>query len=254
MRLACSTASFPLESTARAIVRAAWAGFRSVEIPFAEELAGPEREAELRQRLSEDEIQLAALQAGELGATDIAAALAAAGTVGRAALAAQRLDARQVVVTAPATGTVEHLAAGLVSLLNVIAEVPAQVCVVNRAGTLVATAADMADLRRRVPGERLGLALDPGEAVRAGWDPAALEELPELPAYVYLNDAAGGVLVPPGAGEVEWPRLAGALRAAGYSGYVTLRLEGAEPWAIEPAAKEARSLAQDWLGIDAFEA
>jgi sugar phosphate isomerase/epimerase len=253
MRLACSTTSFPAESTSRAITRAAWAGFRAVEIPFGEELTNAEGEAALRQRLSGDELELAAFSAGELGAMDMAAALAAAGTIGRAALLANRMDARQVVVTAPESGTIEHLGAGLTSLLNVIAAVPVRVCIANRAGTLVATVGDLAELRRRVPGDGLGLTLDPGEAVRAGWDPAELERLPELPTYVYLDDAAGGALAPPGMGEVDWPGLASALRGANYGGYVTLRLAGADPWAVEPAAKEARSLAQDWLGLDGLE-
>src|SRR5207247_9628155 len=102
-----------------------------------------------------------------------------------------------------------------------------------RAGSLLAGPEGMAELRRRVPDDRLELALDPAEALRGGWDPAALERLPELPRYLYLNDLAGGEPAPPGGGELDWPRLAEALRSAGYDGFVTLRMAGAEPWAVE---------------------
>src|SRR5205807_10597479 len=119
----------------------------------------------------------------------------------------------------------------------------------SRAGRRLAGPEAIAELRRRVPDERLELALDPAEALRAGWDPAALERLPELPRYLYLNDLAGGQPAPPGSGELDWPGLAAALRAVGYDGFVTLRLEGAAPWSAEPAAREARAMAEEWFGL-----
>ena len=80
---------------------------------------------------------------------------------------------------------------------------------------------------------------------------AGLELLPEVPACVYLNDARGDRVVPPGEGEVDWPGLAAALRERGFAGPAILALEGAEPWAVEPAAKEGRALAEEWFGVSA---
>src|SRR5205823_5797956 len=113
-------------------------------------------------------------------------------------------------------GSMEHLAAGLITLLQALAEVPVRIAVVNRAGSLLAGPEAMAELRRRVADDRLELALDPVEARRAGWNPEALERLPELPRYLYLNDLAGREPAPPGEGALDWPSLAAALRAAGY--------------------------------------
>jgi sugar phosphate isomerase/epimerase len=251
MRLACSTSSFPHEALPRALARVAWAGYRAVELALGGAVPEGDAAEELAARLAANELEVAAVHAGELGARDPEEALEAAGRVGRAALLAQRLDGPRVVVEAPAAGTVEHLAAGLVTLLRVLEEVPVTLCLANRAHSMASTPAELAELRRRVPGDRLAFALDPAEAWREGWDAAdALARLPERPQVVYLNDCAGPALVPPGEGEVQWPRLAAALRAAGYDGFLTLRLNGAEPWAVEPAAKEARLRAAEWFDLD----
>lgn len=253
MRLACSTASFPLENVSRAIARAAWAGFDAVEFAAAvDELAGLEREEELAQRLEADEVDLAAVHAGPLGAGGAEHALDVGGRIGRTALAAHRLGARLLMATAPESGQLEHLAGGLGMLTGVLADVPVRICLANRSGTLVAAPEQMHALQRLLAGAPIGWALDPGEALRAGWDPCGVERLPDAPAYVYLTDAAGGRHVPPGSGEVDWPALAAELRASRFDGYVTLRLQGADPWEVEPAAKEARALAQEWFGLDAL--
>jgi sugar phosphate isomerase/epimerase len=250
MRLACSTSSFPGESLARAIARVSWAGYRAVELALGELRVDAISGEELEERLQANELELAGIHAGALGASDAEATLAAAGEVGRAALLIQRLRGERVVVRAPEEGSIEHLAAGLVTLLGVLAAVPVRVSVVNAAGSLVAEPAQMADLCRRVESPRFGLALDPAQALIARWEPVeALPGLPLAPEYVYLDDARGGEGAPPGEGEVDWPGLASALRAEGFDGTLTLRLRGAEPWAAEPAAREARSLAQEWFDL-----
>src|SRR5262245_24000382 len=128
MRLACSTSSFPAEPLPRALARAAWAGYRAVELALGETLPDEEAAAELAARLAANELEVAAIHAGTLGAQDAEAALAAAGRVGRAVLLAQQLDGPRVVVDAPAEGAMEHLAAGLVMLLRVLEEVPVTLC------------------------------------------------------------------------------------------------------------------------------
>lgn len=256
MRLACSTASFPMEHLPNAVARVAWAGYRVVEIalPGGEPDLLDERHDDPGERLRASELDLAALHAGVLEGGAEEAALESAGRVGRAAVRAGELGAGQVVIAAPAKGDVAGLAAALNSLLRALEAVPVAILAANQAGTLLATPGDFAALRQQVPSPRFGLALDPGEAVRAGWNPArALERLPETPRYLYLTDARGVETVPPGDGEVGWPALAKALRDAGYDGFATLRLSGAEPWAVEPAAREARFLAQEWFGLEPFD-
>lgn len=252
MFLACSTASFPLENLPRGIARVSWAGYRAVELALpGGEPERAEGESELAERLAANELRLAAVQAGELGAADAEAALSAAGRIGRAALLAVKLGGERVVATAPAEGSRETLAAGVGQLLDALAEVPVRIAVANRAGSLIASPNEMGDLVRRVDSPRLEIAFDPGEALIAGWRPApTLVELPATPGYVYLDDARGGHPAPPGMGDVDWPELARALRQAGYDGYLTLRLAGADPWAVEPAAKEARFAALQWFELD----
>jgi sugar phosphate isomerase/epimerase len=250
MRLACSTSSFPGESLGRAIARVSWAGYRAVEVALGELRVDAVSGEDLEERLPANQLELAAIHAGVLGAGDADTALSAAGEIGRAALLAHRVRGERVIVQAPDRGSVEHLAAGLVTLLGVLVDVPVRLCVVNIAGTLVAEPAQMTDLCRRVESPRFGLALDPAEALLAGWNPAgAVPGLPLALEYVYLDDARGGKTVPPGEGEVGWPALAAALRREGFDGYLTLRLRGAEPWAAEPAARDARSLAQEWFDL-----
>ncbi len=302
MRIACSTASFPSEGLERARARAAWAEFRAVEVALPDgDPAGVDPEA-LRRCLNLSDLEVAALDAGELGALESEAALMAAARIGRAALLARQLEAPRVVVRAPAIGSLVELAAGLARLLGALEEVPVRIAVANRAGSLLALPEELAELWRLVgewadsqagkpaplvgwadtqagkpapleeplverrgsgghpslrslPPSRwladcLEVALDPADAVLARWDPArALERLPESPRYLYLNDARGGEPVPPGEGDVDWRRLALAL-AGSLPSFLTLRLAGAEPWAVEPAAREARFLAEEWFPLE----
>src|SRR5438105_5291293 len=117
-RLACSTGTFPQEPIARSLARVAWAGFDAVEF----ELPGGgmvelDRD-DLTARLRANELDLAAIHAGLLGAGGAEEALEAAGRIGRAALLARELDGSRVIVQAPDNGSIEHLAAGLVTLLT----------------------------------------------------------------------------------------------------------------------------------------
>src|SRR5918912_183714 len=70
----------------------------------------------------------------------------------------------------------------------------------------------------------------PAEALLAEWDPLDLDALPAAPAYVYLNDAADGRVVPPGEGGLDLERLGAALEERGFEGSVCLRLQNADPW------------------------
>src|SRR4029453_1098249 len=101
------------------------------------------------------------LRAGELGAQDAQEALAAAGRIGRAVVLAQRLACDRVVVAAPAGGDLEPLTAGLEMLLRALGDVPVAVCVVNHAGSLLATPEVLAELRGRIASPRPEFALDP---------------------------------------------------------------------------------------------
>ncbi len=246
MQLACSTLSFPEERLDMALARVAWAGYTAAEVALAVE-PYPEEEW-LRGRLRAEELELAAVFAGELPRGAGEAALPALARIGRAAAQARALDAAVVVLTAPAEGEPAEVAAALGLLDRALGDLPIDVCVVNGTGTVLAS---VEDLRRfweaGLPG-RGHLALDPAQAALAGWDPADLDVLPELPRHVYLTDARNGRPVPPGEGDVELPALADALRLRGYAGAVCLRLENADPWAVEPVARETRVLAGGWFG------
>ena len=71
--------------------------------------------------------------------------------------------------------------------------------------------------------------------------------LPALPRHVYLNDAAGDRVVPPGEGRLDLAGLGQALRERGYGGAVCLALENADPWAVEPVAREIAEAAREWF-------
>ncbi|HEU4753989.1 MAG TPA: sugar phosphate isomerase/epimerase [Armatimonadota bacterium] len=244
MRLACSLSAFAEDRFEIAMAKVAWAGFKAVELSLAREL--PAGEA-LRARLRAEEIELAALEAGEapLGVDD--AALEALGGIGRAAALTRALDGGVVVLSAPAEGELPELARALAALHRALGELPVDLCLANRAGTLLSAREELQRLWDHGVPERVGLALDPAQAVLAGWDPLDLDALPELPRHVYLNDLRGGRVVPPGEGELNLSGFAKELRLRGYSGAVTLTLENADPWAVEPIARESRERAEDWF-------
>jgi len=94
----------------------------------------------------------------------------------------------------------------------------------------------------------VGLALDPGQALLAGWNPTALEALPELPRHVYLNDARAGSIASPGDGDLSLDALGESLRQNGYGAAVSLLLENGDAWDVEPLARELRAGAEAWFG------
>ena len=242
MRFACSTASFPEDRLEIAIAKTGWAGYDGVELPFPAELP---TEDELRYYLRANELELAAIHAGVLPLGG-EAALAELARLGRSAALTRALDGAVIVVTAPAEGALEALLSSLRLLDRALRDVAVDVCLAHRTGTLLPDPGALAELwSLRLP-ERVGLALDPGQALLAGWDPLELEALPELPRHVYLTDAAGGRPVPPGEGALDLDCLGAALRTNGYGGSVVLRLENADPWAVEPLAKELRELMGGW--------
>lgn len=242
LRFAASTASLPADSLTLALAKIAWAGFEGVELAAPE---GASPEAEARARLAAEELTAAAVHAGPLPETS--EDLEALGRVGRAAALARALDGGLVVVEAPAAGTSADLAASLALLDRALGGLAVDVALVNRPGTLAATPADLAGLWGLGLPTRTLLALDPGAACDAGWDPADLNLLPALPGYVYLTDRRAGRPVPPGEGDLDFPRLAAALGRAGYAGWLCLRLEGADPWAVEPLLRETREAAAVWF-------
>lgn len=244
MRIACSTASFPQDRAEIAIAKAAWAGYDGVELSADSDLPAAD---ELRERLRLNSIELAGVHGGvlPLGADDLA--LEALARVGRAGAFARALDSGSLVIRAPREGTMEQLAATLQLLDNALKNVAVDTCLANAAGTLLSTPEQFATLWSQGLPERVGVALDPGQALIAGWDPCNLELLPELPRHVYLTDATGDRAVPVGAGRLDLDRLGEELRRVGYGGPVVILLQNADPWAVEPLVKETRELAAGYL-------
>lgn len=246
VRLACSTASFPADRLPIAIAKVGWAGYTEAELVLTgSELPSVE---EVRTRMAANELAMAAIRAGSLPPEGGEAGLERLAEIGRAAQFARALDCPLVVVQAPAEGDRSGLSRALGMLDAALRGMAADVCLVNAPHTLIATPADLSELWAAGLPERVHVALDPGRALLAGWDPANLDSLPELPRYVYLNDAQGDRIVPPGEGDLDPPRLAAALRERGYGESVCLLLQNADPWAVDPIARELRVEAEAWFG------
>lgn len=244
MRLACSIASFPQDRLEIAIAKTGWAGYTGVELLLQADLPSVE---EVRERLRLNELELAAVHAGTLPLAHAEHGLDELGRIGRAATFARGLDGTTLVVTAPAEGSLEGLAATLRLLDGALKDVAVDTCLANRRGTLLASPEDFARLWSLGLPERVGVALDPAEALLAGWEPVNLEALPEFPRHVYLTDASQDRPVPPGEGRLDLARLGAELRQCGYGGPVVVVLQNADPWAVEPLAKETRELAAEHL-------
>lgn len=230
-------------------MRITWAGFEAVELyaPSDASLPDPVAAAALLEAAA---VTLTAIDAGALGGEDASAALEAAAHVGRRAVLAHELQCNRVVcdlalpLAEVAVETVGHLLAAL-------AEVPVLVCLRNGPEDGPDAAQRLLELIAAHP-DRLGLALNPGAAVRAGWDP--LQGWPLLgPAvrHVYATDAEAERAAALGTGEVRWEELAERLLAGGYSGAVTLwQEEGrahSDPIFAEAEVKEARFLLEGWF-------
>jgi sugar phosphate isomerase/epimerase len=264
--ISCSTRCFPQETIDRALARIAWAGFRAAEVACGpDDVPLPET---LGQRLETEGLELVAVDAGPVAASTPEGALEAAARVGRCAVLAHELGAPLAVLTAPRpdAGSLEHLAYGLAKLLDALVEVPVDLALRHARGTLVESPAAFLGLFELVGSPRLTLALDPAEAVLAGWAPeAALAELtgecdrpgrgsadrhdrrppPARVAHVYFTDAAGGRRVVPGTGDLDWVALAGRLAAYAYRGAVSVLLDVEDPLHVESDAKEACAYAEE---------
>jgi sugar phosphate isomerase/epimerase len=247
LRLSCSTLSFPQDRIEIALAKTSWAGFRGVELSLrAEPLPDAE---ELQRRIHANELELTAVDAGIIPAGSEAEDIESLGRIGRAAALARSLDGSLVVVRAPSAGDLPGLARALTLLHKALGETVVDLCLANTADSILATPDDLHRLLGEGLPERVGAALDPAQAALAGWNPADLDRLPELPRHVYFNDARGGRVVPPEEGDLDLPALGAALRLHGYGGSVSLLLENADPWDVEPAAMRARQAAAECLGL-----
>jgi sugar phosphate isomerase/epimerase len=153
-----------------------------------------------------------------------------------------------VVLEAPPAGDLPSFTAAVKLLDRALGDYAADLCLVNRPGTLLDSREALADFWRQDLPERIGLALDPAAALLAGWNPLDLDGLPLPPRHVYLNDAREGKIVPPGEGDLDLTNLGRALAKREYGGSICLRLENADPWMVEPLAKEIREQAVVWFG------
>lgn len=225
----------------------AWAGFNEVELVLEQEPFPPE--GELQERLRAEDLKPAALRLGTLPVGEGEKALHELGRIGRAAALARSLDAALVVLEAPAEGDLPGLAKALELLDRALKAVEVDLCVVNRRGTLLADPEALRDLWRGPVPERLCLALDPGQALLSGWSPLDLDLLPALPRHVYLNDASRERIVPPGEGRLDLKQLGDTLQGRGFRGSLCLLLQNADPWAVEPLARELSEAAAVWFPL-----
>ena len=247
MRLACSTASFPQDRLEIATAKIAWAGFEGAELVLDREPL-PEAEA-LSRRLRADELELTGVDAGVISTSDGDAPVDALASLGRAAVLTRLLDGGLLIVRAGEAGSLAGLAQSLRMLDAAVRDVPVDFCLVNRCGTLLASREALAELWQEPLPARVGIALDPAQAFLAGWNPLELDALPRLPRQVDLNDSASGKVVPPGEGGLDLAELGARLRREGFQGPLCLKLENADPWAVEPVSREIREAAADWFGL-----
>jgi len=232
----------------RALARIAWAGFRHAEIGFrsADPLPDPSR---LMETVEAADLSVAAVDAGTLQAVEGTAGLEAAAHLGRCAVLAHAVKANRVICDLESD--TEALAREILGqLLTALADAPVLLCLRNRAGEERKVWERRLQLVTDNP-DRLGLALDPGAALCAGWN--SLAEWPRISPFLrhlYVTDANGPRPAAPGAGDVPWEEMAERLRDADYSGAVSLRMEeGAfgDPLFAEAELKEARFLMESWF-------
>ena len=254
MRLACSTRPFSADRLERALSKIAWAGYPAVEVDASISTGSTGElpdEGFLRTRLRAEELELAAIAVGEVPLAGVSTgSVEALGGLGRAAALARALDGPLIVASAPQQGEIAELAAALRLLDRALGEMVVDLCVVHAPETLLAVPEDLRALWSAGVPARVGLALDPARAALSGWDAALLDQLPAPPRHIYLTDLRNGRPVPPGEGDLDLAAFGKALRRSGYSGSVTTLLENADPWAVEPLAREAAELAAGWFGAD----
>jgi sugar phosphate isomerase/epimerase len=247
VRLALSTAAFALDRLETALAKVAWADFPAAEVAV-DPFALPD-EAVLRARLQAEELELAALATGRLpGEAFLAGNLPATlPALARTARMARALDAPVVVLGPVGPISPADLATALRVLEAGLAGLSVDLCLVHAPHSALATPQDFAALWARGVPARCAPALDAARAALAGWD-AATASLPVPPRHVYVNDLRAGEVVPAGEGTLDLEPLAERLRGEGYRGALTVLLDGAEAWAVEPAARAAGEAAAGWFG------
>jgi sugar phosphate isomerase/epimerase len=247
--LSCTTRSFPGTPLDRALMRITWAGFEAVELyaPPGASLPDPVATATLLEAAGTTPT---AIDAGALGGEDAGAALESAAHVGRCAVLAHDLQCNRIVCDL-ALPTGELAAQTVRQLLAALSEMPVLVCLRNRPEDGPEAVQRLLELIAAHP-DRLGLALNPGAALQAGWDP--LQGWPLLGPvvrHVYATDADEERPAALGTGDARWEELAGRLLESGYSGAVTLwQEEGrvhSDPIFAEAEVKEARFLMEGWF-------
>jgi sugar phosphate isomerase/epimerase len=235
--IACSTTSFPQESLESALRRIAWAGFSAIELDVSG--SGLPDPSELRLRLHAEGLETAAVYAGSAPSGGSESAFDDWAQVGRAASLARDLDCPQVIIAGPDSGSLADLRQGVSLLDKALGALPVEVCLVNRWGTLLASPEQMSELCNFGLPARIRWALDPAQAELAGWDPLDHARLPSPPAHLYWNDLRSGNVVPPGEGELPLFALADSLMGATPPPRsLTVSLQNADPWQVEPLARE----------------
>lgn len=173
-------------------------------------------------------------------------------TVRRALVVAARLGFPHVSVTpgraVPGTDprrSLALLAASLRELADEAAETGVRIGIEYEPGLLVENASELAALLQEVDSPWVGVNLDLGHSRVAGEDPAqVLRELGRSVFHIHLEDIRGRKhwhLVP-GEGEMDFPRLLGALDDIGYDGFVTVELYTCRDRPAEAAVAALRHL------------
>jgi hypothetical protein len=206
--------------------------------------------ATLQEMLAAEAVGVAAVDAATLAGDDVSSALDAAAHVGRCAVLAQSLTCNRVVCDLAIAS--ESLAQEVLGrLMEVLAPVPVLLCLRNRPE-------DGPDAWGRLLSlfmaheDRLGFALVPEAAHRAGWDlEGGWDWLLPAIRHLYVTQGAAPEVAAPGADDLDWEALAARFASDGYSGAVSLWLEGPaafrDPVFAESELKESRFLMENWF-------
>ncbi len=139
-------------------------------------------------------------------------------------------------------GTVEHAKPWLREAAERTQRAHVQPTIALQSNSLLRTAQQGAEFLRILGVPGVGLAVDPAHLAAMGEDPAAaIRQLGDLVAYVVLRDTDGtDYNLPPGRGELPYPRILDALDEIGYGGPYVLAIDDVSLAAAQRAELLAR--------------
>ena len=254
--LAAHTNSFHTHSLEAALSGAAESGFRFVELSavrgWTEHVDVDEDPAPTIALVEEMGLKAIALSGHSDLTTDTGVSLAV-----RAVQWAAAAGLDQVTTAIGGHASQREDLQAFLSRIDVIAEAAARsevIVALEVHGEVMATGLKSRDLIERIGSRWIRIKYDTANVEYYGGVEAVDDIRHVLPYLVNVDakDHRGGIgewdFPPPGDGTIDWPRLIGILRAAGYTGPVTVEIEfSGEPWPSPPEVTAALHTARRTL-------